>query len=147
MIEDTTGNFLCKFKCPISVKEYSTASDGWQTIKYHMVLIKNMSTKCVAIATHFVSRPCQMIFLNNLLDLPLPSDKAQLLSVSVLYAAKWLSAILSIGLGLHMDSDEFQTAVKWWLGMETSCGSTCSLCPNSGLDPLGHSCCYMQMWR
>ena len=33
---------------------------------------------------------------------------------------KWLSVVLSIGLGLHMDSDEFQTAVKWWLGMETS---------------------------
>ena len=61
-----------------------------------------------------------MIFLKYLLDLPLPADKARLLSVSVLHADKWLSVVLSISLGLHMDYDDFQTAVKWWLGMETS---------------------------
>ena len=64
--------------------------------------------------------------------------KARLLSVSAPHAASWFSVVPSIGLGLHMDSDEFQTAVKWWLGIDTSCGSTCALCPYSALDPLGH---------
>ena len=61
-----------------------------------------------------------MIILKYLLDPPLPADKARLPFVSALHIASWLSVVLSIGLGLHMDSDEFQAAVKWWLGMDTS---------------------------
>ena len=29
-------------------------------------------------------------------------------------------------------------AIKWWLGLGTSCGSICPLCPGRVLDPLGH---------
>ena len=29
-------------------------------------------------------------------------------------------------------------AIKWWLGLDTSCGSICPLCPGRVLDPLGH---------
>ena len=58
--------------------------------------------------------------------------------MSVPYAASWLSVIPSIGLGLHLNPDECQTAVKWWLGMESDYGSNCALCPDSTLDPLGH---------
>ena len=29
-------------------------------------------------------------------------------------------------------------AIKWWLGVYTSGGSLCSLCPDTVLDPLGH---------
>ena len=29
-------------------------------------------------------------------------------------------------------------AIKWWLGLDTSGGSLCSLCPDTLLDPLGH---------
>ena len=29
-------------------------------------------------------------------------------------------------------------AIKWWLGLDTSGGSLCSLCPDTVLDPLGH---------
>ena len=28
--------------------------------------------------------------------------------------------------------------MKWWLGLDTSNGSQCALCPGSSLDPLGH---------
>ena len=28
--------------------------------------------------------------------------------------------------------------MKWWLGLNTSCGSICPLCPVRVLDPLGH---------
>ena len=44
----------------------------------------------------------------------------------------------SIGLGLHLDPNELQIAVKWWLGLDTSRGSSCGLCPDVALDPLGH---------
>eukprot|EP00731_Ephydatia_muelleri_P020141 Em0012g966a len=40
---------------------------------------------------------------------------------------------------LHLDPPEFQMALKWWLGLDTSQnGSSCSFCPSHALDPLGH---------
>ena len=37
-----------------------------------------------------------------------------------------------------MDPPVFQVAIKWWLGLDTSEGSQCALCPGSALDHLGH---------
>ena len=54
--------------------------------------------------------------LGELFDKASLPDKARLLSVSLPYAAAWLSDIPSIGLNLHLDPAEFQTAV-WWLGI------------------------------
>eukprot|EP00731_Ephydatia_muelleri_P029936 Em0021g459a len=42
------------------------------------------------------------------------------------------------GLNLHLEPNEFQVAIKWWLGMDVSFGSCCPYCPNHRLDPLGH---------
>ena len=50
----------------------------------------------------------------------------------------WLLAPPSPGLGLHLDPDEIQIAIKRWLGMDTSSGSSCAVCPHNMLDPLGH---------
>ena len=61
-----------------------------------------------------------------------------MLSVSSPHAASWLTVVPSEGLGLHLEPSVFQVAVKWWLGLDTSNGSLCALCPNSALDPLGH---------
>ncbi|KAL5515416.1 hypothetical protein EMCRGX_G000577 [Ephydatia muelleri] len=66
------------------------------------------------------------------------ADRARLLSVSSPHAASWVSVIPSEGLGLHLQPSEFQVAIKWWLGLDTSCGSICPLCPGRVLDPLGH---------
>ncbi|KAL5494323.1 hypothetical protein EMCRGX_G015630 [Ephydatia muelleri] len=66
------------------------------------------------------------------------ADRARLLSVSSPHAASWVSVIPSEGLGLHLLPSEFQVAIKWWLGLDTSCGSICPLCPGRLLDPLGH---------
>eukprot|EP00731_Ephydatia_muelleri_P010220 Em0005g806a len=44
----------------------------------------------------------------------------------------------SENLGLHLDPPVFQVAIKWWLGLDTSEGSQCALCPGSTLDHLGH---------
>ena len=38
----------------------------------------------------------------------------------------------------HLDPAEFQIAVMWWLGMNSSIQSVCPFCPNITLDPLGH---------
>eukprot|EP00731_Ephydatia_muelleri_P003184 Em0001g3184a len=66
------------------------------------------------------------------------ADKARLPSTSALHAASWLSVVPSVGLGLHLDPNELQIAVKWWLGLDISRGSSCALCPDVALDPLGH---------
>ena len=75
---------------------------------------------------------------NNILIVSSVADKARLLSVSSPHAASWLTVVPSEGLGLHLEPSVFQVAVKWWLGLDTSNGSLCALCPNSALDPLGH---------
>eukprot|EP00731_Ephydatia_muelleri_P011108 Em0006g2a len=54
------------------------------------------------------------------------------------HASSWLSVVPSEGLGLHLNPDQFQVAIKWWLGLDTSGGSLCSLCPDTVLDSLGH---------
>eukprot|EP00731_Ephydatia_muelleri_P026672 Em0018g772a len=55
----------------------------------------------------------------SLLGASCPANKARLLSVSAPHSSSWVSVIPSMGLGLHMESNEFQTA-------------------DVALDPLGH---------
>ena len=44
----------------------------------------------------------------------------------------------SPGLNLHLESAEFQTAIKWWLGIDLFSGEKCPCCLTLSLDPLGH---------
>ena len=39
---------------------------------------------------------------------------------------------------MHLESAEFQMAIRWWLGLKTSDASPCPFCPDLVLDPLGH---------
>ena len=66
------------------------------------------------------------------------SHRACLMSASSNLAASWLSVIPSPGLNLHLDKAEFQTALKWWLGIDMFGGSRCPSCSTQLLDPLGH---------
>ena len=66
-----------------------------------------------------------------------PANEARLLSSSAAHAGSWLSVVPSVGLGLHLESYEFHTAVKWWLGMNTTARLSCPFCPDIALDPLG----------
>ena len=66
------------------------------------------------------------------------ADRARLLSASSPHASSWLTVIPSERQGLHLDPPVFQTALKWWLGLDTAEGSHCALCPDKMLDPLGH---------
>ena len=74
-----------------------------------------------------------------------PANKARLLSASAPHARSWLSVIPSVRLGLHLDPAEFQAAVKWWLGMNSSIGSVRPLCPGTTLDPFGQPQCHADM--
>ena len=70
-----------------------------------------------------------------------PANRARLLSVSSRHVTSWLSVIPSVGLNLHLSlHDEFQTALKWWLGIDTSLGSCCSHCPDHQLDHHAMTC-------
>ena len=66
----------------------------------------------------------------QLFDLSSPAHRARLLSVSSRHAASWLTVIPSPGLNLHLEPNEFQVAIKWWLGMDVSFGSCFPYCPN-----------------
>ena len=66
------------------------------------------------------------------------ANKAHLLSVSSPHAASWLSMPPCERQGLHLEPSQFQVAVKWWLGLDTSGDAQCALCPEKSLDPLGH---------
>ena len=66
------------------------------------------------------------------------ASKTRLLSVSASHAAAWLSVISSTGLGLHLEPNKFHTALRWWLGLDTSNWTMCPFCPDIALDSLGH---------
>ena len=52
------------------------------------------------------------------------------------HASSWSLTVQSPGLGLHLDAEKMQLAIKWWLGIDTSSGSKCALCPHNILDLL-----------
>ena len=79
----------------------------------------------------------------SLVESSTPTNKARLLSVSSAHAATWLSVIPSVGLGLHLESNEYQAALRWWLGLNTSGGSCALSAPKLPLPP----CSDLQTWR
>ena len=75
---------------------------------------------------------------NLLLEASSTTDRVQLLSVSSPHASAWSSVMPSKGMGLPLDPLVHHVVIKWWLGMDTSQGSQCALCPGNALDPTGH---------
>ena len=100
------------------------------------ISIENVLTSPIHQKVH--SNKIDSHLFNVLLEQSSPADRACLLSVSSPHAASWVSVIPAEGLGLHLQPSEFQVAIKWWLGLDTSGGSICPLCPGKVLDPLGH---------
>ncbi|KAL5500371.1 hypothetical protein EMCRGX_G011922 [Ephydatia muelleri] len=87
---------------------------------------------------HALSRKLDSHLFHSIMMASSPANKARLLSSSAAHASSWLSVVPSVGLGLHLDSSEFHTAVIWWLGMNFTARSSCPFCPDTALDPLGH---------
>eukprot|EP00731_Ephydatia_muelleri_P017175 Em0010g273a len=54
-----------------------------------------------------------------LLESSSPANRAHLLSVAAPHVSSWLSVVPSPGLGLHLESNEYQMAIRWWLGLDT----------------------------
>ena len=75
---------------------------------------------------------------SELYDASTPADMVCLLSVSAPHASSWLLVTPSTGLDLHLHPNELQTALKWWLGVDTARETSCSLCPDTALDRLGN---------
>ena len=71
---------------------------------------------------------------NLLLENLSTAGRARLLSVSSAHASSWLSVVPSQGMGLHLDPPVHQVAI----GLDTSQGFQCALCPDNALDPLGY---------
>ena len=57
---------------------------------------------------------------HSLLSSASPVNKARMLSVSSPHASSWITAIPSTRLKMHLESAEFQMAIRWWLGLKTS---------------------------
>ena len=76
--------------------------------------------------------------LNSFLGASSMADRARLLSVSAPRTASWLFVVPSPVLGLHLELNELQASIRWWLGLDTSGGSLCPVCSEKALDPLGH---------
>eukprot|EP00731_Ephydatia_muelleri_P026462 Em0018g562a len=75
---------------------------------------------------------------STLLESSSHANRARLLSAAAPRSSSWLSVVPSTGLGLHLEFNEYQMAIKWWLGLDTSGRSMCPFCLDTALDPLGH---------
>ena len=93
----------------------------------------NSPTTQKMLSTKIENKQFQLLF-----DASSIPNRARLMSASSNLAASWLSVIPSPGLNLHLDTAEFQTALKWWLGINMFGGSRCPSCSTQSLDPLGH---------
>ncbi|KAL5486630.1 hypothetical protein EMCRGX_G019137 [Ephydatia muelleri] len=93
-----------------------------------VISVENLLSSC-SVHQKALSEKLDDRQFNLLLNCSSVADRARLLSVSSPFAASWLSVIPSEGLGLHLTAPIFQVALKWWLGLDTSGGSQCSLCP------------------
>eukprot|EP00731_Ephydatia_muelleri_P006382 Em0003g630a len=72
-----------------------------------------------------------------LLESSYPANRAHLLSVAAPHASSWLSVVPSPGLGLHLESNEYQMAIRWWLGH----GGDVVTCHNRLRDEVFNLCC------
>ena len=61
---------------------------------------------------HALCKKLDCHLFHSILMTSSPDNKAPLLSSSAAHASSWLSVVHSVGLGLHLDSSEFHTAVK-----------------------------------
>ena len=93
----------------------------------------NSPTTQKMLSTKIENKQFQLLF-----DASSIPNRARLMSASSNLATFWLSVIPSPGLNLHLDTAEFQTALKWWLGIDMFGGSGCPSCSTQSLDPLGH---------
>ena len=82
----------------------------------------------------------------NLMDSSSHANRARLLSVAAPHSSSWLSAVPSTSLGLHLETNEYWMAIKWWLVQDTSGRSMCPFCTLYYPRSSWSSCCDLQAW-
>ena len=112
-----------QFVC-IKLLNYSSVPPA-EAISIDELLESPMTQKMLS-----MNRQLQLLF-----DASFIPNRARLMSASSNLAASWLSVIPSPDLNLHLDKAEFQTALKWWLGIDMFGGSRCLSCSTQLLDP------------
>ncbi|KAL5479457.1 hypothetical protein EMCRGX_G022983 [Ephydatia muelleri] len=130
-------------RCFSSCTAVDTSDVAWKQSmlglsKGDMALQIDAILSAPSVQQHKLSSMLDTHMFNLMLENSSIADRERLLSVSSAHASSWLSVVPSQGLGLHLDPPVHQIAIKWWLGLDTSQGSQCALCPGIALDPLGH---------
>ena len=69
-----------------------------------------------------LSDSIEALQFNSLLSTSSTADRARLLSISSPHASARISLVPSTSLNLHFEPQEFNTALKWWLGINPSMG-------------------------
>ena len=96
---------------PLSTQSYS---HGSHTAWFNTLVSPSDTITVEAILSsppseHALSRKVDSHLFHSVLMTSSPANKAHLFSPSAAHA--WLSVVPSVGLGLHLDSSEFHTAV------------------------------------
>ncbi|KAL5503093.1 hypothetical protein EMCRGX_G009995 [Ephydatia muelleri] len=136
LIDDDIRMTFCR--CIGSSHHLSQAIETFNSLVSPADAVSVESLLTSSVSQKYLSGKLDDHVFNILLNSSSVADKARLLSVSSPHAASWLSVVPSENLGLHLDPPVFQVAIKWWLGLDTSEGSQCALCPGSTLDHCGH---------
>ena len=110
-----------------AVADFNSAVPPDKALQIHSLLSASL------VSQKELSSTLDTCMFNLLLETSSNADQAQLLSVSAPHASSWLSVLPSQGLGLHLDAPVHEVATKGWLGMDTSQGSQCALCPGNAL--------------
>ena len=110
-----------------AIADFNSAVSPDKALQIHSLLSASL------VSQKELSSTLDTCIFNLLLETSSNADQARLLSVSAPHASSWLSVLPSQGLGLHLDAPVHEVAIKLWLGMETSQGSQCALCPGNAL--------------
>ena len=105
-------------------------------LNFNALVSPSEVTQSSRFTQHALSKELDVHLFQSMLMTSTLVNKSTLLSAYAPHTSSWLLVVPSVG--LHLDPAEFQAAVKWWLGMNSSVGSVCPFCPDITLDPLGH---------
>ena len=112
---------------PHSLGHFNTCVSPAVVVSIDELLDSPMNQK--KLSSRIENKQFQLLF-----DASTIPNSVRLMSVSSNLAASWLSVVPSPGLNLHLDNDECQMSIKWWLGIDSFGESRCPFCPTHSLE-------------
>ncbi|KAL5515365.1 hypothetical protein EMCRGX_G000523 [Ephydatia muelleri] len=106
-------------QCFVMCSAINVTNDAWSQAQLGLKFGVNSALESL-IHQKVLSGLIQAQHFHSLLESSSPANRARLLSVAAPHASSWLSVVPSPGLGLHLESNEFQMTIRWWLGFDTS---------------------------